>query len=62
MVQWVKEPVLLLQWLWFLQRHRFDPWPGNLYMLQAQPKKKGGVEYKLMSLLLTRTSESDLGP
>ena len=32
-----------LGWLW---RRKFEPWPGNLHMLQVQPlkkKKKDGV-------------------
>ena len=33
-VQQIKDPALSLRW------RRFDPWPGNFYMVQAQPKKK----------------------
>ena len=29
--QWVKDPVLSLQWLWLLLWRRFDPWPGNCH-------------------------------
>ena len=32
--QQVKDLALSLLWL------RFDPWPGNIHMLWAQPKKK----------------------
>ena len=28
MVQQVRVPALSLQWLWWLLRHRFNPWPG----------------------------------
>ena len=38
-VQQVKDPVLPLLWLRSLLWHRFDPWPGNFCMPQAQPKK-----------------------
>ena len=34
MIHWVKDPALSLLW------HRFDLWPGNLGVPQAQPKKK----------------------
>ena len=34
MAKWVKDPALPLLW------KRFDPWPGNLCMMLAQPKKK----------------------
>lgn len=30
---WAKDPA------WSLQRHRFDPWPGNFHMPCMQPKK-----------------------
>ena len=40
MVQWVKDLALALQQLWSLLWSRFDPWPGNLYMPQAQTGKK----------------------
>ena len=32
----VKDPVLSLQWLSLLLWHRFDPWPENFHMLEAQ--------------------------
>ena len=38
MAQWVRDPALSLQGLGLLLWYRFDPWPGNLYMLQVQPK------------------------
>lgn len=37
----VKDPVLSRLWLWSLLWHWFDPWPGNLCVLQVQPPKKG---------------------
>ena len=40
MVQWVKDPVLLLKWLRLLLWHHFDPWPGSIFMLQVQLKKE----------------------
>ena len=33
MIQWVKDLALSLLW------HRFDPWPGNFHVPQAEPKK-----------------------
>ena len=32
MAQWVKDPVLSLQWLSLLLWCRFDPWPGKFHM------------------------------
>ena len=40
MVQQVKDPVFSLQQLGWLQWHRFCSWPGNLHVLEAQPRKK----------------------
>ena len=40
MVQQGKDPVLSLQQLELLQWPSISSWPGYLYMLQAQPKKK----------------------
>jgi len=37
--QWVKDPMLSLLQLRSLLCHMFDPWPGNIHMTQAQPKK-----------------------
>ena len=42
-LQWVKDLALSLQWLGLLLWHRFDPWPGNFYMLWAWLKKKAIV-------------------
>ena len=42
-LQWVKDLALLLQWLDLLLWHRFDPWPGNFYMLWTWLKKKAIV-------------------
>ena len=42
MVQWVKDPVLSLQWLRSLLWRGFDPWPGNFHLPKEQPKKKKG--------------------
>ena len=39
-VQWVKDLALSQQWLALLLSYGFDPWPGNLYILQVQPEKK----------------------
>ena len=39
-VQWVKDPKLLLHWLGSLLWHGFEPWSGNFYMPWAWPKKK----------------------
>lgn len=38
--QWIKDPILSLQWPRLLLQHRFDPWPGNFYRPWAQPKKE----------------------
>ena len=40
-VQWVKDPVLLL-WLWLLLWLRFNPWPrtSTCHGLAPPPKKK----------------------
>ena len=38
-VQWVKELALSLLWLGLLLWIGLDPWPGNIYMPQAWPKK-----------------------
>ena len=40
MAQQVKGPASSLQQLRSLLWRRFDPWHGNLHMLQAQPKRK----------------------
>ena len=40
MGQWVTDPALSLQWLRLLMWCRFDPWPGNFYMLWVWPKKQ----------------------
>ena len=42
MGQQVKDPALSLPWLGPLLRSGFDPWPGNIHVPQAQPKKKEG--------------------
>ena len=38
--QQVNGPVLSLLWLWLLMWQEFNPWLGNLYMLQCDRKKK----------------------
>ena len=53
MVQQIKDPALSLRW------RRFDPWPGNFYMVQAQPKKKEWL-YDEASELWERESGSYL--
>ena len=40
MAQWVKDLVFSLQWLGSLLWHGFNPWPRNVHMLWACPKKK----------------------
>ena len=54
MVQWVKDPVLSLQWLELLLWHGFAPWPWNsgtsTCRLSQKTKKekkkgKGGVAF-----------------
>ena len=56
MAQCVKLLVLLLEWLGLLLWRRFDSWPWNFYVLQAQQRKKRGgeVSYNL------KTSQSEL--
>ena len=39
MAQWVKDPALSLMWLRSLLWSRFDPWPRNFCMPQAQLKR-----------------------
>ena len=41
MVQWVKDPVLSLQWLGLLRGVGSIPGPGNFCMLQVQPGAGG---------------------
>ena len=36
--QGIKDLVLSLLWLGYLLWRRFDPWPGNFFMLQGWPK------------------------
>ena len=38
--QWAEDPSLSLQWLKSLLWCGFSPYPGNVHMLQVQPKKK----------------------
>ena len=40
MAQLVKELALSLQWLGMLLWLGFSPWPGNVHMLQVQPKRE----------------------
>ena len=40
MVQWVKDLVLSLLWLWPQLWLRFDPWPGNFHMPRVEQNKK----------------------
>ena len=37
---WVKNLASSLLWLWLQLWCRFNPWPRNLHMPQAWPKKK----------------------
>ena len=39
-VQWVKDPMLSLQWLRSLLWHRFNPWPANFHMPWGWPKER----------------------
>ena len=41
----VKEPAFLLMWLRSLLWLWFNPWPGNSYMMWAQPKRKSPTDY-----------------
>ena len=41
----VKDKVLSLQCFWSLLWQGFNPWPGNLYMPRAQPKRGWGYSY-----------------
>ena len=38
--QWVKDLSFSLLWFQLLMWPRFDHWPGNVHVLQVQPKKK----------------------
>ena len=38
--QWVKDLVLSLLWFSLLLWHKFNPWPGNFCMLQAEGKER----------------------
>ena len=40
MVQWVKDLVLSLPWLWLLLWSGFDPWPGGFPCAESSAKKK----------------------
>ena len=40
LAQWVKDLVLSQLWHRLQLRLGFDPWIGNLHMLQVRPKKK----------------------
>ena len=41
MVQWVKDPVLLLQWLRSLSWHEFNPsWPRNFHILWVRQRER----------------------
>ena len=41
MAQWVKDLALSLLWLWLLLCCRRDPWLGDFFMAQVQPKRIG---------------------
>ena len=71
MVQWIKNPVLSLQWLELLPWHKFDPWPRNFCRLRMPAKKKkkkkkdslghmfnAAMNYKMSNLQLERLEES----
>ena len=51
--QQVKDPALSLKQLRSLLWCRFDPWPGNLHMPQAQPKRKKNGNSQNMWILNT---------
>ena len=40
LAQWIKDPVLSLQWLRLLLWYRFDPWPRNFCMPWVWSKKR----------------------
>ena len=48
MAQPVKDLVSSLLWLWLLQWHGFDPWPGNFHMpgVQTKIKQNNFISYK----------------
>ena len=50
--QWVKDPVLSLQWLGLLLWHRFDPWPGDLSHTVCTTRKKKEKEKKILNSML----------
>ena len=50
MAQWVKDPVLSLRGLGSLLWVGFDPWPSNLHMPHAWPKKKRSPYCFLMNV------------
>ena len=52
MVQWVKDPVLLLQQFGLLLWLEFDPWPGNFYMLGPSQKEERNNKTLLMTMLI----------
>ena len=56
MTQWVKDPVLLLLWLWLLLWCKFHPWLRNFCMLQAAPIKKLNVKYNGEMLTYHKTA------
>ena len=55
---WVKDPALSLLWLGLLLWHTLDPWPGNFYKPQVQPKKK---KKKIISQAFLETTKPILG-
>ena len=54
--QWIKDLALSLLWL------RFNPWPGNFFMLQARPKKNISGVPIIAQCIKNRTSiQEDAG-
>ena len=52
-VQWVTDLGLSLQWLGSLLWHGFNPWPGNLHVLQAQHPPHRPKSILLLNFLRT---------
>ena len=50
MVQWVKDPVLSLQWLRSLPWHGFDPWLKGTAKKIRKEKIKAQIQWKTTSL------------
>ena len=56
MAQWLRDPVLSLQWLRLLLWCRFDPWLQNVHMLQVWKNKCIYVYLQLFSTTMAAIS------